>query len=259
MSATASQFLEVLFFGLDKLTRPTLRNLCDPSDSAEYRRAYHLLRRWEERGLVERVSDARQATAVIYRLTARGKRLVQQDSDPRPAWDRPWDGIWRMFMFDLPRDEKPLRQMLWRWLRGHRFGYLQGSLWIRPEPVESLVRTLKWFEDNPEQFALLETSKVLGISDAALVAGAWDVVELNARYQLYLDRVSAWEKRLRNAPNLRAVAAVWTEERAAFEAVMQLDPLLPRRLWPASYPGEKALAARQRLRRRAVEQINRLI
>ncbi len=249
--------LELLLYVGDKLSRPTLANLC-----ADFERSAHKfdLRqaaiRWEKQGLMQKTRTARET---VYQLTDRGRRLFERIDDPRKVWARNWDGRWRLFLFDLPSHDVRLRQMLWRWLRGHRFGYLQYSVWISPNAVEALVRTLEWFQENPEQFALLEARKITGVSDAALVQGAWDFAEINSRYERYLKEMRNWHQLTANAKTAAVLASVLREERTAYAHALMMDPLLPRSIWPPSYRGPQAEQQHRQFRQRLRDRFEFLV
>jgi hypothetical protein len=55
--------------------------------------------------------------------------------DPEAQWARPWDGQWRLVLFDVPTGQNAQRERLRRYLRDKGFGYLQNSVWISPDPL----------------------------------------------------------------------------------------------------------------------------
>jgi len=250
----AEDWLGLLLFIADQLTRPTLHNLCGSYEDFERRMGLgRALRRWEQKGWA---TSSGQAQAVVYRLTEQGRLRLEPFPDPRPHWDAPWDSIWRLFMFDMPSHERRLRLLLWRWLREHRFGYLQNSVWIKAQPVMPLIRTVTWFQDNPEMFLVMESRRVAGDSDEAIVAGAWDFTRINGAYRRYLEVVETLQASLKKRATVQDLAGAVRQERAAYGHAIVLDPLLPKRLWPADYLGQVALRARtgfQQQARRLIE------
>jgi DNA-binding transcriptional regulator PaaX len=46
-----------------------------------------------------------------------------------------WDGKWRMFMFDIPRESNNKRDKLRSLLKNHNFFKLQASIYITPYPL----------------------------------------------------------------------------------------------------------------------------
>lgn len=234
--------LALLLFVGDKFSRPTLANLCEDFEQFEHR--HHLRRalsRWEEQGLLERRRSARN---VVYTLTKAAREHAQPFGDPRKQWERGWDGLWRLFIFDLPSRQLGVRCSLWRWLRAHRFGYLQDSVWVTPDPVQQLAQTLALFRDNPENFVLMESKALAGGSDAAIVLGAWDFPKINAGYNRYMEFVHSHTPAAIGSSDAVRLGGLIREERAAYASAQQPDPFLPRRLWPPGYLGLQAFRAR---------------
>ena len=251
------ELLALFLVAGDKLSRSTLAHLCAREVESEYRYGWQqALWRAGQRGLLQRHQKARD---VIYALTAMGRQAVQQVGNPTAGWGFKWDGQWRLFLFDLPAHEHQLRQMLWRWLREHRFWYLQDSVWVRPEPVEDLVKTLEWFRENPEHFVLLEARRITGVSPEALVAGAWDFGKVNERYKHYLEQVKRAQKQLLSPLADSNPLALLSDERRDYERSLEIDPLLPRVLLPQSYLGYRAFDAHQEFTRGVRKLIGRTI
>jgi phenylacetic acid degradation operon negative regulatory protein len=56
----------------------------------------------------------------------------------------PWDGKWRLFMFDIPEDYKEKRNILRKLLKANGFYKLQASVYINPHPLNrEAIRFLK--------------------------------------------------------------------------------------------------------------------
>src|SRR5205823_12666002 len=96
--------------------------------------------RLERQQLLER--DATSPDDRLYRLTAQGRLHVLGGRDPEERWARPWDGQWRLVIFDVPMGQNAQRERLRRYLRDKDFGYLQNSVWITADPLEEEVHIL---------------------------------------------------------------------------------------------------------------------
>ena len=239
----ANEWLEGVFFVMDKLSKPTLQNLCAGYEEFHHRSTLgRALSRWETEGLIQREQTARQ---IVYRLTDAGRKRVEPFPDVSACWDNPWDGLWRTFQFDLPSRDQRLRMMLWRWLRDHRFGYLQDSVWVRSHPINHLIKSLNWFKDNPEMFVVFESRRIAGGDNAAIVKGAWDFHFINDRYRQHLDVVADCRAALVKAKSPAALSEPVRRERRFYADALHHDPLLPRCLWPDEYLGPIALRARR--------------
>ncbi|MFZ4694075.1 MAG: hypothetical protein ACOYMV_03025 [Verrucomicrobiia bacterium] len=217
--------------------------------SLEMARSVHYLTR---RGLVEKRRDAE---GWVYALTASGRQRLNRGIDPVARWNRRWDGRWRQVIFDLPARKKALRARLLRWLRANRFGYLQDSVWITPDPLDlshSAFRDLGMMAD----MAVFMDSRVTAVSsNASVVAAAWNFKEIEkayARHAKFLDKASI-EVGIPKSPE--ALAQVLSEEDRLWWAALDTDPLLPKTLCLDAYPGVSALNARKKffrsLRKRA--------
>jgi phenylacetic acid degradation operon negative regulatory protein len=149
------EFLNLLLWSADLLARPTFRNLTDSYESWAYRNG--LLRQvatLEQQQFLER--DATAPDDRLYRLTAQGRLHVLGGRDPEAQWARPWDGQWRLVLFDVPTGQNAQRERLRRYLRDKGFGYLQNSVWISPDPLTAEREVLGGGKINVESLILLE-------------------------------------------------------------------------------------------------------
>ena len=249
------EFLNLLLWSADLLARPTFRNLTDSYESWAYRNG--LMRQvatLERQQFLER--DATAPDDRLYRLTAQGRLHVLGGRDPEAQWARPWDGQWRLVLFDVPTGQNAQRERLRRYLRDKGFGYLQNSVWISPDPLTAEREVLGGGKINVESLILLEARPCAGESDAEIVAGAWDFERINRRYVRHLKIL---EERPGNAlGNVAAAKALlrWsaTEREAWLDAVIN-DPLLPGRILPSNYLGQQAWRRRVEVLRAASRQL----
>jgi phenylacetic acid degradation operon negative regulatory protein len=193
------------------------------------------MRALERDGFVSRTGDGRRLDERLYRLTAEGRRIVIGNVDPNRLWSRPWDGRWRIAMFDVPQAKSGLRSRLRRRLREMRFGWLQNSVWLSPDPVDGLLGRLREERVSVENLAILEGRPAGGETDAELVAGAWDFKRISAVHASYLTVA-------RRFPSARRAGAdEWVEwaraEQRAWSEVERIDPFLPLSLLPSGYRG----------------------
>lgn len=169
----------VLLWGAETVCSPSWRNLNASFESWAYRNGFN--RRLDYLAREKLVQKRRRhgIPNVEIRLTERGRLAALGGRDPVERWNRPWDGIWRIFLFDFPQHDHGLRLRVWRQLRAHGFGFLQQSVWVTPllEPdwtaewgaKASNVRSYVSFEGRPS-----------GATDAEIVAGAWDFSRINS-------------------------------------------------------------------------------
>ncbi len=246
MRSKTVDFLNGMLWILSVASRPTMRNLMGGYESWAYSTGWERqLNALEESGHVESRAMGADPRNRVYRLSAKGRVAALGGRDPEACWARPWDGMWRMVLFDIPEERGTERWKLRRYLRSREFGYLQNSVWISPHPVELERSILEKGKIHAESFTVLEGRPAAGESDMDLVEGAWDFEEINKRYRCF-------EEVLREVPKLKLLdesAAVdlrdwWRREREAWIDAVSIDPLLPRALWPEGYRGEIAWQAR---------------
>ena len=127
MRPKTEEFLNLLLWSAEMLARPTFRNLTDSYESWAYRNG--LMRQiatLERQQLLER--DGSAPDDRLYRLSAQGRLHVLGGRDPEERWTRPWDGEWRLVLFDVPMGQNAQCERLRRYLRDKGFGYVQNSV-----------------------------------------------------------------------------------------------------------------------------------
>jgi phenylacetic acid degradation operon negative regulatory protein len=255
MQPKTEEFLNFLLWSADRLARPTFRSLTDSYEGWAYRNG---LRRQvatlEKQQLLER--DASAPDDRFYRLTAQGRLHVLGGRDPEEQWARPWDGRWRLVLFDVPTRQNAQRERLRRYLRNNGFGYLQNSVWITPDPLAEERRILGDGKINVESLLLLEARPCAGESDAEIVAGAWDFQRINRRYARQLKVLDERPTgALRNDAAAKALRRWAVAEREAWLDAVTNDPLLPGRILPSDYLGQQAWRRRLEALRDAGRQL----
>jgi DNA-binding transcriptional regulator PaaX len=255
MQPKTEEFLNFLLWSVETLMRPTFRNLTDSYESWAYRNG--LMRQvatLEKRQILER--DNSSLNDRLYRLTAAGRLHALGGRDPVERWGRDWDGKWRMVLFDVPIRQNAQRERLRRYLHAKGFGHLQNSVWITPDPLKQERQILGGARINVESLLLLEARPCAGESDAEIVVGAWDFERINRRYARFL---KVLEERpsdaLRSERAAKALLHWATRERGTWLDAVTNDPLLPARLLPAGYLGERAWRRRVEVLRDASRQL----
>jgi phenylacetic acid degradation operon negative regulatory protein len=199
------------------------------------------VRTMEQAGMVARRGEG-PFDERLFALTERGRQILSVEFDPESQWRRPWDGRWRFAMFDVPESRNATRARLRRTLRELRFGWLQNSVWLSPDPVPELVRRLVAAQISVESLLFIDGRPAAGESDQDLVGGAWDFGALQKAHAAYL-------KMLRLRPSLaRGTLSDWqawlAAEQRGWTKIRTLDPFLPEPLWPAGYAGRAVWTAR---------------
>lgn len=253
-SRQSHDWLLLLERALDLLARPNPANILQSFAAWEPQDRLRLRLRSLERAKYLERTEAES----VRRVTPAGRTAAWGGLDPVERWQRPWDGQWRLVIFDLPSREVTLRQRLARWLRAHRLGCLQNSVWISPDPIDSQPTPVRGLQPGSEAFTVLLSRPAPPGTDASLVEGAWDFAEINQRYTDWLDVGGRGLDLAASADLARAKPSQWLRaERAAWLAAAAVDPFLPEPLLPAGYLGRQAWERRQEvfaaLARRVVE------
>lgn len=240
----SEDWLPLLMRALDLLARPTPHNILAGFEAWEYET--HLreqLRLLKHAQLLEVRGSGHRRT---LHITPNGRLAESGGVDPTKQWKRVWDGRWRFLLFDLPSRSQSLRVRLWRWLRTSRFGFLQNSVWITPDPISDETLPLRHLKLTPEAFLVCEGRPSGSDTDADLVGGAWDFVTINRHYQTVCNLADEGLK-LARAPAARAAELRrWiAKDRTAWWTAVAWDPLLPEALQPAGYLGCQAQTRRE--------------
>jgi len=255
MKPKSEEFMNFLLWSSEKLVRPTFRNLTDSYESWAYRNGLgRQVAALEAKQLIER--NSLESADRVYRLTWQGRLHVLGGRDPQARWSREWDGRWRLVLFDVPTTQNTHRSRLRRYLRNKGFGYLQNSVWITPDSLEEERLILGGGKINVESLILLEARPFAGETAEDIVAGAWDFERINRRYARLLkildERPSETLVSETAAKALLRWAAV---ERESWLDAVTNDPLLPERILPPDYLGQKAWRRRIEALREAGRQL----
>jgi len=144
-----------------------------------------------------------------------------------------------------------------RYLRHKCFGYLQNSVWITPDSLEEERQILGGGKINVESLLLLEARPCAGESDAEIVTGAWDFERINRRYVRHLKVLDELPGgALRNEAAAKALLRWAAAEREAWLNAVTNDPLLPARILPFDYLGQRAWRRRVEVLRDAGRQLS---
>ncbi|HEY5550990.1 MAG TPA: PaaX family transcriptional regulator C-terminal domain-containing protein [Opitutaceae bacterium] len=209
-------------------------------------RFYRKLAQFETQGWIERGPASGKGLDRVVRLTEAGREAALGGADPQACWGRKWDGRWRLVLFDIPESQRALRLRLCRALRELRFGYLQNSVWVSPDPPLEIGRMLRGLDLNVEILTIMDARPCGGESDADLVAGAWDFARVNRDYEVYLEVLESRPVRQSGRSWNTWLAVEWKAWRRALAG----DPLLPAALLPDRYRGKEAFGRRMKMLRK---------
>ena len=187
-----------------------------------------------------------------YGLSPRGEELIEEGTRRIYGHHRAaWDGRWLLVSYSLPEPRRGQRDRLRQGLSFLGLGSLGNGLFVTPHdlrgPVRDLIRRCGVEADVTIHHGTLEWPA----DPAQVVARAWDLGRLGARYAEFLDRTArelAGGATLDDRPAF-ARRFLLTHE---FRRFPFSDPDLPDALLPPGWVGSAAretfLAANARLR-----------
>jgi phenylacetic acid degradation operon negative regulatory protein len=183
----------------------------------------------------------RSGRRVRWSLTASGRRLLSEGADriyAHGAPRAPWDGRWLLLVVSVPEAQRALRHQLRTQLAWAGLGSPAPGVWVCPD-AGRLPEAHRALDD----VGLDETALVVvggthgGLSDAELVAQAWDLRDLEARYADFVARFADLEP---DPADPAAVLAAQVRLVDAWRRFPFLDPQLPAELLPAGWVGARA-------------------
>jgi phenylacetic acid degradation operon negative regulatory protein len=146
------------------------------------------LTRMAGRGLLRRQRDGRR---MYFGLTDRSRHILRDGATrlwETGAVNRDWDGTWTLLSFSLPGERQRERHDLRAQLVWAGFGPLQGGLWIAPgAPDVGPVLADPVLGPHVRVFRA-QADPTLDVAE--MIAGAYDLPALAARYDEFLAR---WE------------------------------------------------------------------
>jgi phenylacetic acid degradation operon negative regulatory protein len=186
------------------------------------------LARLVRRDLLSRVKEGR---LVHYRLTPRCEQLLAEGDRRIFSLGRDEgrdEELWTVLWHTIPEDQRLERARLARRLRFLGFGSVQHGTWASPHDREEEVTELLVSLDVAEYAVALVGRPVALLDFRAFVTRAWDIQELEARYEAFAREFS---------PYLPADARASLSDREAFlmrtrlvhmfRAFPFLDPEIP--------------------------------
>jgi phenylacetic acid degradation operon negative regulatory protein len=175
----------------------------------------------------------------VVRLSERTARILDDGGNQIFSFgraSRPWDGLWSLVAFSIPEQNRAARDSLRKQLRWLGFAPLYDGLWVSPRDraVEVITQLAELGITTATAF---RASIVPGVSPGGLPQRAWDLDNLQARYEGFI----ANTERLRDrtlAGRVSPVAALVARTRVMDEwrGFPELDPDLPDELLPDAWP-----------------------
>lgn len=147
-----------------------------------------------------------------------------------------WDGSWLLLFTSVPESRREVRHRLRTRLAWAGFGSLGQGVWVTPDPARETEakEVLGQLDLVGSASSFIARYGTIG-EQQALVTQAWDVAELAARYDAFIDEVTDQRPRSDADAFVAHTRLVHQWRRFPF-----LDPGLPPGLLPATWSGARA-------------------
>lgn len=207
----------------------------------------NLIWRTLKTGYIERIEKGGE---IYLRITSQGKNASQREFPLLHLQNKPWDGKWRIVMFDISEAEKKGRDYLRQKLKELGFGMLQESVFITPHDI---LRDFSEYVESiglKESVDILEASYILG-DQKKLIERIWKLEEVNELYleifqeaqeikSRYLIKTRGSVKQLNDNIEEGSIREMKIRElRRKYLNVLLKDPFLPQALLPKGYLRDK--------------------
>lgn len=213
----------------------TLLELLADLDVAE-KAARQAIMRTADSGWIEASRVGRETR---WSLTPAGTELLREGSEriySFAAQERTWDGSWLVLTVGVPENNRPLRQRLRTQLGWAGLGSPTPGVWVTPraDREPQARRVLGDLGLLAGSWSFVATAGQIG-DERSLARAAWDLDEVERRYEDFLDLVSRRRPRTDRQALIAQVRLVQEWRRFPL-----LDPGLPRELLPPRWTGSRA-------------------
>jgi len=143
----------------------------------------------------------------------------------------PWDGKWRLVIFDIPEVDRSYRWAMRHKLAELGFGQIQKSAYISPYPLLGTISRYASELGVRQYLRLLEVQKI--DNENQLIDDVWHLKEINEDYKSFIIKT----KREKHQTFWPLRAKILEQE---FAEIYEKDPHLPEKFLPAGWRGKEA-------------------
>ena len=172
-------------------------------------------------------------------LTPVAKDALPAYFHPEAEWDRKWNSIWYMLVYDVPEVDRKYRNVLRSFLRKERLGCLQQSVWVTPRDIRPEFDDLVQVAAVDAFAFLFESKTVLGLPSWKVSEQAWNLDRLYEIQKLYCETMQFNLDRLEQGFSEEEAGELLRLACNAYQVAFAEDPLLPDALLPRDYLGKK--------------------
>jgi phenylacetic acid degradation operon negative regulatory protein len=185
------------------------------------------------------IEASRVGRETRWSLTSAGTGLLREGSSriySFAAEEQPWDGRWLVLTVGVPENNRALRQRLRTQLGWAGLGSPTPGVWVTPrvDREPQARRVLEELELAAGSWSFVAAAGQVG-DERSLARAAWDLDEVEQRYEDFLELVSRRRPRTDRQALVAQVRLVQEWRRFPL-----LDPGLPRELLPPRWTGSRA-------------------
>lgn len=182
---------------------------------------------------IKEIEKVEKNGRVFYKLTSKGLEGLSERIPVLKLAKRPWDGYWRIVIFDIEEKRKILREKLRSKLLSLGFGMWQKSVYVTPHDIEEEINGyLKSNNLYSSCVCLVAKRSDLG-DEKALAEKVWQLEKLNDEYEELTSDCQRLEKEKIKS---KEFSKIWTK----YKELILKDPHLPKQLLPSYWKAEKA-------------------
>lgn len=190
-------------------------------------------------------------------LAPQMKKELPEYFNPEAHWNRKWNRIWYMLVYDVPEIDRAYRDVLRRFLKQERLGCLQQSVWVTPDDIRDRFDDLVKAAAVDSFAFLFESRTVLGLPGSRVVEQAWNFDYLYDVQHRYCQIMQENLDLLTEGCSTEELGALMRLSMQAFHSAFVKDPLLPGVLLPPGYQGRKVWELHLELMQRVSEIVSR--
>lgn len=203
----------------------------------KYKKASYLstVSRMFTTGDINKVTDSRGK--VYLELTSIGAKKLKRRF-PLFLQDKKWDGLFMVVIFDIPEENRIIRNQLRHKLQKLGFGMLQKSVWISPYHFEEDMREFLAANGLGDSVFVLSARQLFAGNTQKLAARVWNLSRVNKGYLNVLKKTKK-SKGLKKGKKGKVLDKAYT----LYLDTLNSDPILPEELLLGSWAREKAVDA----------------
>ena len=182
----------------------------------------------------------------LYSLTPTGRRRFEHAFRRIYEDSRiPWDGDWQVVLAPAEALAPPARDALRKELLWEGYGAIAPGVFAHPSAQTDALLDILHAAGAQDKVVVLQSKTLGALSSRPLkqiVEQCWNLGGVAAEYRAFIDSFRPVGRALRSAANLdpEQCFLVRTLLMHEFRRVQLRDPLLPRQLLPAEWPGDVA-------------------